>query len=125
MKRLALLAALALSGGCYKMNYINSAPSGSPAYTDEWRDILIFGLVELNDPVALDNVCPNGWAKIHNERTFENGLVSWALTLVLLGWLYHPHATTVWCVGGTAYDVELNADGLVTTIALHDGNGGG
>jgi hypothetical protein len=120
MKRSALLLALALSSGCYKMNYINAAPSGAQGFQDEWRDIIIFGLVELDDPVALDQVCPNGWAKVHNERTFENGLVSFALSLILLGWVYTPHATTVWCVGGTAYDVELNTDGLVTTIALHD-----
>ena len=119
MKRFAMLAAVTLSAGCYKMNYINAAPSGTPGFEDEWRDIIIFGLVELDDPVALDQVCPNGWAKVHNERTFENGLVSWALTIVLLGWVYTPHATTVWCAGGSAYDVELNGDGMVTTIALH------
>jgi hypothetical protein len=120
MKRLALLAAVALSAGCYKMNYINAAPPGTPGFQDEWRDIIIFGLVELEDPVALDQVCPNGWAKVHNERTFTNGLVSWALNIVLLGWVYTPHATTVWCASGAAYDVELNEDGRVTSIALHE-----
>jgi hypothetical protein len=122
MMRSALLAALVLSTGCYKMNYVNgSASGGSPAYTEDWHHIIIFGLVELSDPIALDKVCPNGWAKVHNERSFENGLVTWALSIIGLGWVYGPHATTVWCAGGAAYDVELNEDGLVTTIALHEG----
>ena len=122
MKPSALLVALALSGGCYKMNYLNGPSSGAPSHTEDWHHIMVLGLVEVSDPIALDQVCPNGWTKVHNKRSFKNGLATTALWLIALGWIYTPHASTVWCAGGAAYDVELNSDGLVTTIAPHDGN---
>lgn len=108
--RLALLAAAALSlGGCYKIDYLNG-PSDPYAAETQWHHIGIWGLVEFSNPVRLNQVCPNGWGKVHNERSFLNGLVSW----IIGNGLYTPYTVEVHCASGQAYKVTVNEEGLAT-----------
>ena len=108
MKRFAfLLAALAVSG-CYKIDYVNGGSPSAYADSTEWHHIAIMGLMEFSEPVALDQICPDGFAKVHHEVSLVNGLVSY-----IIGYgLYSPSTIEVYCKSGAAYNVEVNDDGL-------------
>lgn len=117
MSRLPVFATLALllGSGCYKIDYV-AGPSAPYPQTTEWHHIGIFGLVEFSEPVRLDMICPGGFARVHNEVSFLNGLVTYVLgNIAGLGWVYQPHTVKVYCTTGQAYDVQLDADGLATT----------
>lgn len=108
---IALLGAAALAlSGCYKIDYINGPSDPYPA-SSQWHHIGILGLVEFSNPVALHTICPNGWGKVHNERSFLNGLVSY----IVGNGLYSPYTVEVHCASGQAYRVNLNEDGLATS----------
>lgn len=109
--RTGLLSLGLITTGCYKIDYVGGPAEPVPAHT-EWHHIGIFGLAEFSAPVQLSAICPQGFARVHNERSFLNGLTTWALGTVGLNWVYQPYTTTVYCRSGAAYNVELNADGL-------------
>lgn len=105
------LAAL-LSSGCYKINYV-AAPSAPYPQVTAWHHIGILGLVEFSSPVMLDQICPAGFARVENQISLINSLVSpFALGFVGLGWAYQPHTVKVYCKSGQSYNVELNEDGM-------------
>ena len=108
-----LLALLSLNG-CYKIDYVQG-PSEPYATQSEWHHIGILGLVEFSDPVRLDQICPGGWAKVHNEISVLHGLVTVALGTVGLSWAYTPHTIEVYCASGQAFQVELDDQGLATS----------
>ena len=109
---IGLLAGL-LSTGCYKIDYV-AGPSAPYPQTTEWHHIGILGLVEFSEPVQLDMICPGGFARVHNEVSFVNGVVTLALGFVGLSWAYQPHTVQVYCKSGQAYDVQLDGNGLAT-----------
>jgi hypothetical protein len=85
--------------GCYTTT-IRSGKSASPAqptveYDEKWHSGVVYGLAELSGPHDLAKACPNGWAEIHTETSFLNGLVD------LLTWsLYTPQTVTIQCAAG-------------------------
>ena len=94
MKRLVLILAFALAG-CWRVTVKNDAtPVGAApiAYENRWHSGLIFGLAELSGPYDLEKACPNGWAEIHTETPFVQGLVQ-----VLTFQIYNPQGVTVRC----------------------------
>lgn len=100
------LAALTL-GGCYKTN-LHFADSSNDAMNEEiWHHRFVYGLVEAG-PVKLQDICPNGVAKVHEKTSFMNGFVQ-----QFVGWIYSPNTVQVHCMSGAAYDAELDNDGLV------------
>lgn len=110
----AALAGLMLTG-CYKIDYV-AGPSAPYPQTTEWHHIGIFGLVEFSEPVRLNVICPNGFARVHHEVSLGNGLVHWLLGGGLgysSGW-YSPSTVMVYCSTGQAYDVQVDRDGLAT-----------
>jgi len=111
MRALLLSAALMLSG-CYKIDYVRGAPSSPVPSASEWHHIGIIGLVEFSDPVALQNICPTGFARVHHEVSVANRLVTMALSFVGASALYQPSTISVYCNTGQAFDVELNEDGM-------------
>lgn len=113
--------ALLLGSGCYKINYV-TAPSAPYPQTTNWHHIGIFGLVEFSEPVMLDRICPAGFARVENQISFVNGLVSpVALNLVGLAWAYQPHTVKVYCKSGQAFDVEVNEQGLALSAQPVEG----
>ena len=109
----------ALLTGCYKVDYTNGASSGGYADTDVFHHRLLFGLVELGGPVRLDQICPNGFTKIHTETGLVHGLIQYVVgAFVPVG--YSPNSVQVWCEDGTAYNATLDEDGLVQTLELMD-----
>ncbi|NOY26471.1 MAG: hypothetical protein GXP62_11415 [Oligoflexia bacterium] len=118
---LACLTAL-LSSGCYKIDYV-AGPSNPMPQSTQWHHIGIFGLIEFSAPVRLDQICPNGFARVHNEISVVNGLAMLAVNAVTvgtLGWAYQPHTVQVYCSSGQAYNVQLNGDGLAMSAQRVD-----
>jgi len=112
MKRLIpLLAAASLSSGCYKIDYVNASSMGVPSHT-EWHHIGILALVEFSAPVSLQTICPSGFTKVHHEVSLPNSAVTFLLSFVGLNWAYTPSTIEVYCKSGTAYNVELDRDGM-------------
>ena len=109
MHRAALaLCTAALLSGCYRINYSTGrAPNTKVMPENTTEHMGIFGLVNFSDPVELNSICPEGFAKVEQKVTFAYGLVS-AITFGL----YNPHRVTVQCASGTAFDVKLTNEGL-------------
>jgi Bor protein len=93
MKRIVLILALA-TAGCWRMTVRNGNPAGETPieYDDRWHHGIAWGLAELSGPYDLSRICPRGWAEIHTETPFVQGLVQ-ALALHL----YNPQSVTVRC----------------------------
>jgi len=98
---------------CYKVTYSTNNPSApGPASEDLYHNV-IFGLVELSDPVPLNQICPNGFAKVHNEMDIVSAAITLGLNVIGgLSWLYQPRMVQVWCAGGTGYNVYTDDEGL-------------
>jgi hypothetical protein len=113
---LALAGTVLLGSGCYKVNYV-AAPSAPYPQVTQWHHIGLVGLVEFSSPVMLDQICPGGFARVENEISFVNGLVSnpvlpSALGFFGLSWVYQPHTVKVYCKSGQSYQVELDDEGM-------------
>ena len=106
-----LLPALLLSG-CYKIDYVTGMPSQGTPTVEQWHHIGVFALVEFSDPVPLQQICPNGFSKVHHEVSFINGAASYALGLVGMNWAYQPSTIQVYCASGSAYNIEVDDKGL-------------
>ena len=114
----ALLTALA---GCYKVDYVQfDSKSVTPDY-EEWHHIGVLGLVEFSKPVRLDEICPNGFAKVHHEVSLENAAVAWvggAITSRFkLPHMYSPSTISVYCKSGHGFLLDTNDEGLVVTAS--------
>jgi len=92
MKRLMLLAVLAT--GCWRMTVRNGNPVGETPidFDNKWHSGVVYGLAELTGPYDVSKVCPRGWAEIHTETPFPQGLVQ-----VLTFNLYNPQGVTIRC----------------------------
>ena len=112
----ALLAGLLMSG-CYKIDYLRDVPAAPAPSLTSWHHIGIFGLVEFSDPVPLQNICPTGFSRVHQEVSPMNALVIALLTIptvTALGWTYQPSTISVYCNSGQAFDVEVNREGIAS-----------
>lgn len=73
---LLILAALVACTGCYNIRYVtHAAPQAVPS-AEEWHHNAIAGLWEVSAPVNVSQICPNGFAEVHNQVSFVNGLVA-------------------------------------------------
>lgn len=95
MKRIAVILALALTG-CFRMTVKNASPVGlAPIeYDNKWHHGFILGMVEASGPYDLSKICPQGWAEVHTETPFLQGLVQ-----VFTGIIYNPQGVTIRCIG--------------------------
>jgi hypothetical protein len=95
--RALLLAGAIGASGCYTTRIHSGIPGAMPALlaNQRWHHTLVGGLAEISDPIDLDAVCPQGWATIHEEYTFLNGLVAGFTEQI-----YTPRTYTVTCGGG-------------------------
>lgn len=103
----AALALAALSA-CYKVTYVvDASVPASPSYED-WHKSALVGLVELDDPVPLSTICPDGVARFTHELGIKEACVTGCTFN-----LFNPAQVTVTCKSGQAWDVEMTEDGLV------------
>ena len=106
MHKTMILSALiaVLTVGCFNHAYVNPnvTPELEPSYS-RWHSHWLAGLISSTAPVELDEVCPQGVARIENVQTFVNGLIG-----ALIGIVYFPTTVKVYCVEATAaVDVEI------------------
>ncbi len=90
-----VVAILSLAAaGCFRMTVKNGQPAAPPniEYDGRWHHGLIYGLAELSGPYDLSKICPNGWAEIHTETPFVQGLVAGISYDI-----YTPQSVTVRC----------------------------
>lgn len=93
MKRALLILALCATG-CFRTTIKSGLPLGTAPieYDNKWHSGLVYGIAELSGPYDLSKVCPQGWAAIHTETSFLNGLVQ-----ALTAQIYSPQSITVTC----------------------------
>jgi hypothetical protein len=93
MKRALLILALCATG-CFRTTIKNGLQMDyAPIeYDNKWHSGLVYGIAELSGPYDLSKVCPQGWAAIHTETSFLNGLVQ-----ALTAQIYSPQSITVTC----------------------------
>jgi Bor protein len=93
MKRAALVFAFGLFG-CFRMTVHNGLPVGNTPieYDPKWHHGAVFGIAELSGPYDLSKICPRGWAEIHTETSFLNGLLE-----AITDNIYTPQSVTVRC----------------------------
>lgn len=101
------LALVALSA-CYKVTYVVDPSVPENPTHDDWHKSAVFGLVELDEPVPLGTICPDGVARFTHQLGVKELCVG-ACTFSL----FNPAQVTVTCRSGQAWDVELTEDGLV------------
>lgn len=133
---LALVALVSVTG-CFKTNYYQGSmqPSDAMAIDQEiWHHGLFWGLLELNAPIRLDEVCPSGFQQIHTEVTVLDAVFDWLVTAVGTGIInrvlalaigrgipgnidwWTPQHVYIDCKGGSAFNAVLDGD-YVTALA--------
>lgn len=124
-KSLPLLAAgvLALSTACYKVDYTTSTSVSREADHELWRHRIIYGIIELDGPVEVKDLCENGeFSKIHTEIDIVTGIAGWlvnsALSTVGIGLAapYTPSMIYVWCEDGTAYRATVGDNDMILSL---------
>ncbi len=93
MKRALLILALCATG-CFRTTIKNGRPMGHAPieYDNKWHGGMVYGIAELSGPYDLSKVCPQGWAAVHTETSFLNGLVE-----VVTFNIYTPQSVTITC----------------------------
>ncbi len=82
MKKIALVALLLCSTGCFHITYkTNRAAQPSPA-DESWHHNFFWGLWEASPPVDVAKICPNGYAMVDYRVSFINGLADWVAETV-------------------------------------------
>ena len=97
LRALLLAGAVTAGAGCYTTRVHSGMPGSMPApmATERWHHTLVVGVAEISDPIDLEALCPQGWASIHEEYTFLNGLAAGVTSQI-----YTPRVYTVTCSGG-------------------------
>jgi len=91
---LSLMVSLLCVPGCFRDATVTGLPVADEPALEDWRNHFLFGVVrgiKTND-VELDEVCPEGVARIETKQNGWNGLVS-ALTIGI----YTPQKLNVYC----------------------------
>lgn len=91
---LMVWGALAALPGCFRDATVTGLPVADEPALEDWRNHFLGGLVRgiKTDDVKLDEVCPEGTARIETKQNGWNGLVS----VLTLG-IYTPTKLNVYC----------------------------
>ncbi|MFT5584552.1 MAG: hypothetical protein ACI9VR_002137 [Cognaticolwellia sp.] len=118
------MLALMLSLGCFKATYTTDEDvSGDKPEHEIWRNRVLYGIIEIEDPVNIEELCRGGFAQIHTEVDLLAALatigpsvaLSWVAGLGLLQ-PYAPSNVHVWCKNGAAYRATVTPDGAVVYL---------
>ncbi len=121
---LLMLASLTLTG-CYKITYHNGNGAGAYPTSETWHHGAVYGIVEITKPVQLNQVCPTGFAKVHNEISLVNGVAMYVVGSVtamvgLPAGLWQPHTVSVWCNSGASYRLQVDDNDMVVAAEALD-----
>jgi Bor protein len=89
------LAALLLTGACYRVTVNTGAPPSPTVIDKQWQLSFVYGLVPPPELNAREGGCAQGVASVVTERSFLNGLVG-AITYSI----FTPMHTKVTCASG-------------------------
>lgn len=118
MKKLILTLALStFLVGCYSSTFQYS--NKSPGRTEQvGRTFLIFGLVNSNEVLRAQDLCPEGVQGVETIHTFGNMFLS-CLTFNI----YTPNTVRVTCQSGAAHNFYLNDEEEVVAQQSFDSEG--
>jgi len=104
MNKILPIALLVGLTGCFHFHYITEDEPLSPPAMEAWHGNVVFGLIEVSDPVDVPKLCPAGYGRIDSEMTFLNGLV----TVVTLN-IYNAQTVTVACRAAPVQAAQVTA----------------
>ena len=92
---LSLTVFLLCVPGCFRDATVTGLPVADEPALEDWRNHFLYGVVRgiKTDDVDLDEVCPQGVARIETKQNGWNGLVS-----VLTIGIYTPQKLNIYCV---------------------------
>jgi Bor protein len=93
-RALQIAFGLPLLAGCYRVTVVAGAPPSAVTVDRPWQHSFIGGLVPPNE-VNVQELCPNGVARVVTERSFVNGVAD-----VVTSGIYSPIHTMVTCASG-------------------------
>lgn len=96
MKKILIITAILLSG-CTTIHFDRNANLDlNASKTEKWHHNAILALVEVSDPVNLEQECGDQeWSSVKTELSFVNGLVSGLVNFVVPVW--YPKTVEVSC----------------------------
>ena len=113
VRSFGMLAPVIMMVGCFEHTYTIGlgAPTGELVH-DEWDHHWIGGLIDPDQELVLQELCPSGNATIHEEVSFLNGLVA-----ALTGEIYSPTTVTVRCDTGINADFDLDEEDIARIVS--------
>lgn len=99
MKKIIFAALVLLNSGCTQMYFDRAEPvlPNTANAHSQWHSNMFFSLVEVSDPVDLQQQCGAGeWQSVKTETSFANGLIG---VIPYMGWIWTPKTVTVQCQG--------------------------
>lgn len=109
-----LLSLLLLASSCYRTTLVFEPTPPTPNALKLRRNHLI-GLVELEGPIAIDGVCPNGAAQIYQRQ----GAISIGLAIITAGFA-NGRDVMIWCRSGARYQAKAGRDGMLRDVRRTD-----
>lgn len=117
------MLALILGLGCFKATYTTGMDVSKAKPEHEiWRNRVLYGIIEIEDPVNIEELCRGGFAQIHTEVDPLAALATIGPS-VMLSWVglgllqpYAPSNVHVWCKNGAAYRATVTPDGAVVYL---------
>jgi hypothetical protein len=112
-----LLAAVTFVTGCFSTTFQYS--NKSPSRTEEvGRTFLIRGLINMNDPLKANELCPEGVQAVEVVHTFGDQFLG-----CLTAGIYTPNTVRVTCAGGAAHNFYLDEEDEVVAQQSFDESG--
>lgn len=114
---------LLLGLACYKTDYL--AGPQPPAYASRppdkevWNHRMIYGIIELEGPLQVQEICEDGqFSRIHVETDVISGLISYLVNGTPVGgFLYSPNMIYVWCADGSNYRASVDSGNVLAMEA--------
>lgn len=79
--------------GCFRHTYVTDKPAAvHPANNKQFKGFFLYGIIPTEPQTPLQDICPNGVARIETEESFINGLASY-----LTRGIYTPRTARIYC----------------------------
>ncbi len=115
MRMIITIAVLLLLSGCTTIIFEKDHQAKELNIKSQWHHNMVFGSVEVSEPVDLGKQCPDGWSYVSTEFSFTNFL-AYNYSQVPAAYAYGggPEAGIIWVgtvlVGWYPQTVELGCN---------------